>query len=469
LEKGWKKMALKQDKKIEKTIVETKTLTKQELAKKLKISIATINEYILGDKEMPDKYTITPIKNGLVKVTFYEMKEKPIHEGVFYNELKNIYQGKPDRSYYFKYTDFQGRKLDMKVGKASEGITPEYCKEMRKNFLHELRTGESGKKVIRNKRMVKEVITLDMIAEKYHKDRKLHMTAANLRDSENQYKNHIGKFEVSKKRFLGTMDITEIKKSHINDLMIFKIDKHAPKTVNIIVEKLSTIFNFAIKNQIVKNLENPTISIEKLDELNERTRFLDKSEIKLLIDTVRKDKSDLFLFTYLAITTGSRLINIINLKIKDFDMNNYQINYYDTKNKTYYKSFIKTDDEDFMKILTSRLKEKKANDFLLSRATEKANYRYIQRALSKVLDILFNEEINERYNLDNTSAKEKAELRREKVVIHTLRHTFASQLAINGTDIYRIKTLMNHKDIKQTMRYAKLAPDSGRKEIENLF
>jgi site-specific recombinase XerD len=150
-------------------------------------------------------------------------------------------------------------------------------------------------------------------------------------------------------------------------------------------------------------------------------------------------------------------------------MNNYQINYYDTKNKTYYKSFIKTDDEDFMKILTSRLKEKKANDFLLSRATEKANYRYIQRALSKVLDRLFNEEVNERYNLDNISAKEKAELRREKVVIHTLRHTFASQLAINGTDIYRIKTLMNHKDIKQTMRYAKLAPDSGRKEIENLF
>jgi len=28
---------------------------------------------------------------------------------------------------------------------------------------------------------------------------------------------------------------------------------------------------------------------------------------------------------------------------------------------------------------------------------------------------------------------------------------------------------MNHKDISMTMRYAKLAPDSGREAIENLF
>ena len=49
-----------------------------------------------------------------------------------------------------------------------------------------------------------------------------------------------------------------------------------------------------------------------------------------------------------------------------------------------------------------------------------------------------------------------------KVVIYTLRHTFASHLAIQGTPIFTIQKLMNHKDIKQTMRYAKLAPDSGR-------
>ena len=57
---------------------------------------------------------------------------------------------------------------------------------------------------------------------------------------------------------------------------------------------------------------------------------------------------------------------------------------------------------------------------------------------------------------------------KNKVVIHTLRHTFASHLAINGTPIYTIQKFMNHKDIKMTLRYAKLAPDSGRESIEKL-
>ena len=46
---------------------------------------------------------------------------------------------------------------------------------------------------------------------------------------------------------------------------------------------------------------------------------------------------------------------------------------------------------------------------------------------------------------------------------------FASHLAINRTLIFTIQKLMNHRDISMTMRYAKLAHDSGRESIENLF
>lgn len=48
--------------------------------------------------------------------------------------------------------------------------------------------------------------------------------------------------------------------------------------------------------------------------------------------------------------------------------------------------------------------------------------------------------------------------RRNKVVFHTLRHTFASWLAMAGVDIYTIKELMGHSDIKMTQRYMHLAP-----------
>ena len=72
------------------------------------------------------------------------------------------------------------------------------------------------------------------------------------------------------------------------------------------------------------------------------------------------------------------------------------------------------------------------------------------------MDRLFNE------GLDKKDTKNRA-------VVHTLRHTFASHLAINGSPILTIKKLMNHHDIEQTMRYAKLAPDSGRDDVLHLY
>jgi site-specific recombinase XerD len=62
----------------------------------------------------------------------------------------------------------------------------------------------------------------------------------------------------------------------------------------------------------------------------------------------------------------------------------------------------------------------------------------IQRTLKPILDQLFNTHLNEK---DTKS----------RVVIHSLRHTFASQLAIHNTPIFTIQKLLNHKDIKQTL------------------
>jgi integrase len=54
------------------------------------------------------------------------------------------------------------------------------------------------------------------------------------------------------------------------------------------------------------------------------------------------------------------------------------------------------------------------------------------------------------------SLAKKAGIRR--IGWHTLRHTFASQLANNGIAIQVIQALLGHSDIKTTMRYAHIAP-----------
>lgn len=51
---------------------------------------------------------------------------------------------------------------------------------------------------------------------------------------------------------------------------------------------------------------------------------------------------------------------------------------------------------------------------------------------------------------------------------HDLRHTFASCLVTEGVDIFTVSKLLRHASVTQTMRYAHLAPDHLRQEVERI-
>ena len=54
----------------------------------------------------------------------------------------------------------------------------------------------------------------------------------------------------------------------------------------------------------------------------------------------------------------------------------------------------------------------------------------------------------------------------DRITFHTLRHTFGSWHAINGTPINVIRELMGHADISTTERYLHLAPDHKEAAME---
>jgi site-specific recombinase XerD len=54
------------------------------------------------------------------------------------------------------------------------------------------------------------------------------------------------------------------------------------------------------------------------------------------------------------------------------------------------------------------------------------------------------------------------------VNFHTLRHTFASWLVENGTDIYLVKDLLGHHDLKMTERYAHIGENQLKQAVMKL-
>lgn len=152
----------------------------------------------------------------------------------------------------------------------------------------------------------------------------------------------------------------------------------------------------------------------------------------------------------LSLATGGRLQTICHIKPSDIKENG-TIKLYDFKNNSEYYGFLNEELKKEVEQFISELNIKK--DDYLFKTTKNQNYtnQYYYRKLQPIFDILFNPEGTEPLN---------------KVTIHTLRHTFASQLAINETPILTIKKLMNHNDINATMRYAKLSKSSGEKHVD---
>ena len=56
----------------------------------------------------------------------------------------------------------------------------------------------------------------------------------------------------------------------------------------------------------------------------------------------------------------------------------------------------------------------------------------------------------------------------ENYLFHTLRHTFCTMMAGNGTPLHQVAEIMGHNDIKTTMRYAKVSAEAKQTAIQQM-
>jgi integrase len=375
------------------------------------------------------------VGNIEAKTINYSKRFNTKFSGVFYRE--SITNDKLDKTYYIRYKDKNNKDKEIKIGKYSEGFRENYCNQLRNEIITKQRIGEEPPAATRNKK--KKILSIETISENYFSEKK---EGGYKGTDESNYKNYI-------LPYFKTLDFENISK---NDIQIFsnqlkktksliKKELISDKTINNILNFLKTLIKYAFKNDYIKNDFSKYIQLLEID--NARERFLTKDEIKLLFDYSKEDET-LYLLFKLALNTGARLATLLNIHKKDIDFTHDLLTLKDFKNNSTYKAFLT---DDLKALLEKRVNSLKPNDKLFISNPE--------RRLRAKLDELFNKDID-----DND--------RKNKIVFHSLRHTFASHLAINGTPIFTIQKLMNHKDIRMTLRYAKLSPDSGREAVINL-
>ena len=361
---------------------------------------------------------------------------KTSNVGVYFREC--LTNGKKDKAFYFTFKDIAtNKKVWVKVGKYSEGIRENVTVTLRSEAISKNRHGEDI--TVQAKKKLKNITTFDEIANEY------------LEIKNNR--NLISRYNTTIKEVFSNKDINSITKEDITKFVKSLIDKdYSVSTIRMNIAVIRASFNYAIKE---KNLQifNPCtgVKLPKLD--NARERYLSINEINLLRDTVKQtnDKS-LYIFLELLLQTGARKFSILTLTKKDFNLEHKEVTIKNHKTNTTYKGFLQ---DDFIEPLKEYLKQFNLNEHIFT-FSDDMNYSLVGHKLLNILDKLFNVGLasNDRKN---------------KVVIHTLRHSMASHLAINGTPIFTIQKLLNHSDITQTMRYAKLSPENGKNAIQGLY
>ncbi|MCC2644786.1 MAG: site-specific recombinase, phage integrase family [Burkholderiales bacterium] len=362
-----------------------------------------------------------------------------------------------DITYYARYNstaklDAKGRPqpIRIKIGLKSEGITEQYVKAKHDEIITMQRLGEVPETIRRRRK--KELLTLKILADIYFENRELEAhgnsnAVKNIRNDKSVFSRHLIELANQEVEILSNEVIEKLKQKKQKEV--------SPKTVNNALTLLSAILNHAVS--IGKLSTVPKISkLRGID--NARERYFSDDEIRLILEAI-KDDQQLKLFVMLSLSTGGRLETLRAIQVKDINIKAGTINLTDYKAKSSGKgqaSYTGYVSDKLKPILVKAMHNKMPNDYIFQHENgTRIGMDYIQGRLQKVFNVLFNE------GLDTNDAKNRA-------VVHTLRHTFASLLAIGGTPIYTIQRLMNHADIKMTLRYAKLSPDNGKNAVNQI-
>ncbi len=207
-------------------------------------------------------------------------------------------------------------------------------------------------------------------------------------------------------------------------------------TISRRISTLRTFYNYLVDENMVssnifKNVKNPKLEKKLPNYLN----YNEMEELLNSIDTSTIEGLERRLLIEMFYSTGCRVSEIINIKIKDIDFTNNTIRIMGKGSKeriVYYGDYA----SNYMK---SYLSKRKCNKYLFE--NKNGDKLTISEVELIVKDIMKHISI------------------KTHVTPHTLRHTFATHLLNNGADIKTVKELLGHANLSTTGIYTHVSSD----------
>lgn len=215
------------------------------------------------------------------------------------------------------------------------------------------------------------------------------------------------------------------------------------RSINRKLSSLKRYYTFLLKREAIN--VNPTHEINGLKEPKPLPKYIPKKQINALLDTAKKQEQlDAMDYVLVAIlyNTGARIDEIIHLKLEGIDFDAKRIKVLGKRNKERLVPF----GGELEEILAGYIKEVEPNTYL---------FEYKSKPLSP----------RKAYSLVNGFLSNIPQISKKSP--HVLRHSFATHLLENGSELNIIKELLGHSDLSATQIYTHTSIEKLKK-IHNL-
>ncbi len=164
----------------------------------------------------------------------------------------------------------------------------------------------------------------------------------------------------------------------------------------------------------------------------------------MLLDALKKSSQQVYEIALTSLHCGLRAGELFSLTWGAVDLNHGLITLLDTKSG---RTRILSMTDDVKALLTKR--EQKERDCFIFPARHGGKMGKISNSFTRAVE--------------NAGLNSGITDRRQRVTFHTLRHTFASWLVMEGVSLYEVKELLGHASLTMTERYSHLSPDRNRR------